>query len=471
MRAVWRCFSAFRIMIPDRHQDPGCGDSFILAIIGGGAAGLLAAVAAGRLIRPFHESGETPDTPAISVMLFEGQDRIGRKILATGNGRCNLSNRNCSVQDYHGRDVRFALGALHRLPVADTLALFRQMGLLCREESDGRIFPYSYQASAVLDILRWEADRLGVSVLTGCKVTTLDIRTDQPRGRTGFLLRTADGRQWPADRVIVATGGLAAPAFGCDGSGYRLMTRLGHQLVDPFPALVQINTETGVVRGLSGIKFEGLAAVRFGGSRLQSAAGEILFTEYGLSGPPILLLARRIAELSAEPEPVWIDLNVLPDLTADELSRWLAEKRQANSALPLADFLTGLVHKKIGQAIIRQAVGRPQSQPAGDLTAGDLHQIATLLQSWPFRALSPRDWSQAQVTAGGLAVADFRPDTLESRRIPGLFAAGEILDIDGDCGGYNLQWAWSSGYLAGRRAAEQLIALRTEAGGVCPPAV
>lgn len=430
-----------------------------VAVVGGGAAGLMAALSAAMTWQEKQNAaGDIPAGPSdrVPVILLERQDRVGRKILATGNGRCNLSNQDLSLEHYHGGDARFASGALHRFTGADTLDFFRQIGLLCRTEADGRIYPYSLQASAVLDLLRLAAERLGVRTLA-----SFEVRKLMPMPAAGaFRLAAADGREVQAGRVIVATGGLAAPALGCDSSGYELMTGLGHRLTDVFPALVQVRTETSLVRGLAGIKFEGNAWVLLDGKKICQSSGEVLFTEYGLSGPPLLDLSRTVGQsLHDHPDcQVMIGLDLLPEMAYDDLRQWLAFRQSAGLQTELAEYLTGLVHKKIGQALIKRCLERPLNSPVSALTAADRDKIAAQLKSLQIRAVGTRDWSQAQVTAGGLDVRDFRPDTLESRLVPGLYAAGEILDIDGDCGGFNLQWAWSSGHLAGRRAMAAVLA-------------
>ena len=430
-----------------------------VAVVGGGAAGLMAALSAAMTWQ--DKQGTACDIQSglperVPVILLERQDRVGRKILATGNGRCNLSNQDLSLEHYHGSDARFASGALHRFTGADTLDFFRQIGLLCRAEADGRIYPYSLQASAVLDLLRLAAERLGVRTLVSFEVKKLS-----PASAAGaFRLTAADGREVQAGRVIMATGGLAAPALGCDSSGYELMTNLGHRLTDVFPALVQVRTETSLVRGLAGIKFEGNAWVSLDGKKICQSSGEVLFTEYGLSGPPLLDLSRTVGQsLHDHPDcQVMIGLDLLPEMPYDDLLQWLATRQSAGTKTELAEYLTGLVHKKIGQAVLKRCLERPLNSPVSALSAADREKIAAQLKSLQIRAVGTRDWSQAQVTAGGLDVRDFRPDTLESRLVPGLYAAGEILDIDGDCGGFNLQWAWSSGSLAGRRAMAAAIA-------------
>lgn len=439
-------------------------DLYDVAVIGGGAAGMMAAVSAAMTLQTPHAPRRMP-----RVVVLEAQERVGRKLLATGNGRCNLSHEAWTPEHYHGRESRFALGALRRLDVAQTLDIFRQMGLLCRVDEDGRIFPFSLQASSVLDIFRLRLERLGVLTLTSFKVDKLVAPAPRAPAQRAPLLRTPalgarhfrllamDGRSIQTRSVVVATGGLAAPAFGCDGSGYRLMVRLGHQLVEPFPAIVQICTPQTFVRPLAGIKCDGIASVVVNGHIQRTEKGEILFTEYGLSGPPILQLSRVVnAHLRSErivPEVV-IQIDYLPGMSVTDTRDWLAERKMIDPDCPLPEFLTGLIHKKLGQALLKLAIGRSLNGPCSTLTAAECSTLVRLIKAWTVPATGTRDWSQAQVTAGGLDVTQFQPGTMESRLVPGLYAAGEILDIDGDCGGYNLQWAWSSGWLAGRKAAE-----------------
>jgi len=310
-----------------------------VAVVGGGAAGLMAALSAAMTWQ--DKQGTACDIQSglperVPVILLERQDRVGRKILATGNGRCNLSNQDLSLEHYHGSDARFASGALHRFTGADTLDFFRQIGLLCRAEADGRIYPYSLQASAVLDLLRLAAERLGVRTLVSFEVKKLS-----PAPAAGaFRLTAADGREVQAGRVIMATGGLAAPALGCDSSGYELMTNLGHRLTDVFPALVQVRTETSLVRGLAGIKFEGNAWVSLDGKKICQSSGEVLFTEYGLSGPPLLDLSRTVGQsLHDHPDcQVMIGLDLLPEMPYDDLLQWLATRQSAGTKTELAEY-------------------------------------------------------------------------------------------------------------------------------------
>lgn len=429
------------------------GPDCLIAIIGGGAAGLSAAISAASELeqRDFRETPAEKRKPwQNGVVILERQDRVGRKILATGNGRCNLSHSPIQIHAYHGKDPSFIEPALSRFGVRETLEWFASLGLYLRIDPDGRIFPYSYQASAVLDLLRCALDRLPVAVMTNSRV--LDLKQN-PGG--GFTCKLADGRTLTSRAVIVATGGLAAPAFGCEGDGYQHLTRLGHRLVEPMPALVQICTDKKAVLGFSGIRVEGYAALMASNQLLRREKGEILFTDYGLSGPPILQLSRKVNEVmkSGLSDKVLI-IDFLPDLSDERLMDWLKRRRDLDQRLPLEHYLTGLLHKKIGMALIKQITGRSMREPVMNLTESDLRRLSERIKNFSVPVIGTRSWDQAQVTAGGIDVSDFDAASLSSRIIPGLYAAGEVLDIDGDCGGYNLQWAWSSGRLAGEQAVQ-----------------
>jgi predicted Rossmann fold flavoprotein len=460
MRVAWHCYGKHANPMPE----PGrmmCK----VAIIGGGAAGLMAALSSSAIwSRAVSGMDNQPartfsGNQVIPVLILEKQDRVGKKLLATGNGQCNLSHLQASIRPYHGQDSHFADAALQQLDVPATVDLFHQLGLKLVNEPDGRIYPYSRQAAAVLDILRLAARQRGVFIETGFQVDRVD-PAGRNKGEESFDVHAANGWTIRAERVILASGGLAAPSLGADGSGFAIMTRLGHRVTDCYPALVPVRTAADFVRGLAGSKFDGTVTVAADGRRLDAASGEILFTDYGLSGPPILQISRSISDLLRKSQASQIDviLDLLPDITRSELHDWLVLRRDIDLNLELSDYLTGLVNKKIGQAVLKRCLGYPLNQPVSILDKADLDQLSACLKAWPIKITGTRDWHQAQVTAGGLDSRDFHPETLESRLIPGLFAAGEVLDVDGDCGGFNLQWAWSSGCLAGQQAMKSCLA-------------
>ncbi len=452
-------------------------ESADLVIVGGGAAGLAAAIEAARTLR--DDSSRQPRKTAYRILVLEKNDKVGRKLLATGNGRCNLTNKTASPDSYHGRDPRFSRGALFRYGVSATLDFFLSLGLPCREEGEGRIYPACQQAAAVLDLLRQEADRLQVEFMTAANVNGLEqipplyLGEVSMSGPAQWRLTTAEGYEVQAPRIILATGGQASPNLGSDGSGYKLAAHAGHQLVKPRPALVQIETAGRKTASLSGIRVEAGLSLYQNQARVASELGEVLFTDYGLSGIPILQLSRLIGELLAQGSAqgsaqskaldkgkLEIRLDLLPELTAAEISDLIENRRKLNPELPVGELLTGLVHKKIGQQIVRETLPLNQATPVRSLGHSHVTDLSRVIKQYDLLVTGTRDFSQAQVTAGGLDCSEFHAERLESKLAPGLFAAGELLDIDGDCGGFNLQWAWSSGRLAGYQAARQIIEAR-----------
>jgi len=409
------------------------GSKIQVAVIGGGAAGLVAALAA-----RYHGA---------EVTVLERLDRVGKKILATGNGRCNLSNIDLDIAHYHGSNPKFAFGALSRFDFQQTMELFEKLGIAWKVEEGGKVFPVSNQASSVLDVLRFELETLGVA--TRCEA---EVQAIEPQNG-GFALQLSDGSKFKADRVILGTGGKAAPQLGANGSGYLLAKKLGHSMVEPFPALVQLKLAADFLKQISGIKFDYAAEVLVGGKPLASAAGEILFTDYGISGPPILALSRTAVEHLHLGESVTLRLNLINYLSRAELEALISQRLQQQSHKTLIFSLVGLINKRLIPVLLKEAGIGDVYKPAGQVTAAERNAIIDILQDWRFAVTGANTWQQAQVTAGGVNVREVNQKTMASKLVPGLYFAGELLDIDGDCGGYNLQWAWSSGYVAGVSAA------------------
>lgn len=429
-----------------------------LAIIGGGAAGLMAAVTAGRTLA---SSGIDPSS---RLAVLERGPRVGRKILATGNGQCNLSHLPLNMDHYHGRSPGFARAALGRLTVEQTLAFWRGLGLVTRVDDNGRVYPYNRQASAVLDCLRAELERLSIPSILGFTAVRLDDTPDRRR----IAITGADGSRILAEKVIVASGGLAGPAFGCDGSGYTLCAAFRHPTVDPRPAVAPIETDVTWSKAFAGLRLDAAASLSTGSQpKIQMTFGEVLFTDYGLSGPAIFNLARATSDILARGDKApRIELDLLPDWPAEALSELLNELKTAITGRPAVDLMAGLLPKRVAQTLVRRCCPARRTDAAADLSASDLDALTACAKAWPCPVRRVRGFAQAQVTAGGLDVRHFRPDTMESTLRCGLYAAGEVLDIDGDCGGYNLQWAWSSGWVAGRHAAESLLG-KTSDGSRC----
>ena len=392
-----------------------------VVIIGGGASGMMAALTAAQ---KGHQ-----------VTLLERQARVGRKLMATGNGRCNLTNQNVAPAHYHGGD--FAAFALSDFGVEDTLRFFAALGLVTTAEDTGRVYPFSNMAGSVLDVLRFALERPGITVKTGQTVTEI-----RKTGK-GFTLRT-ESETFAADRVILAAGGCAGGKVGGVPDGYRLAKMLGHHATALFPSLVQLRTEPTYPRALKGVKAEAAVTICRGKEVIAQNRGEILFTEYGVSGPAIFDLSRTVA--TAGPGLTCV-LNFFPDWSPREVMHYVNQRRQAMAAHPAGTLLTGAFHTRLGQMVCKAAGFT--NQDAAALGEADLANIAAQATAFSLPISGVCGFDQAQVTAGGLRREEFDPRTLESRLVSGFYACGEVLDVDGECGGYNLQWAWSSGHLAG----------------------
>ena len=394
-----------------------------VCVIGGGAAGMLAALTAA-------ENGHR-------VLLLERQSRVGRKLLATGNGRCNLSNYHVSPAHYHG-EAGFCDFALSQFDVGETLQYFASLGLLTVSEASGRIYPMSNMAGSVLDVLRYALERPEIDLQTGQTVTAVRKMPE------GFSVKT-ETDTFSARCLILAAGGAAGSKVGGGMDGYRLAKSLGHHRTALYPSLVQLKTDPTYPRALKGVKAQCGISICRGSQVLARNSGEVLFTEYGVSGPAIFDLSRSV---SAGGSDLTCLLNFFPDWEEAEVLHWLSQRQAAMAAHEASTLLTGSCHTRLGQMICKSA-GFTNQRAAG-LTRDDLRRIAGQATHFALPITGTCGFDQAQVTAGGLDTSEFDPRTLQSRLVPGLYACGELLDIDGDCGGYNLQWAWSSGRLAGK---------------------
>ena len=393
-------------------------------VIGGGAGGMMAALTAA-------------ENKNNTVTLLERQNRVGRKLLATGNGRCNLSNLHADISHYHGNDPAFAKIALERFGVQDTLAYFKSLGLLTVKEPSGKVYPFSDQANSVVDVLRFALQRSGVDVRCSCEVVSISKKA------RGYSVKTAD-ESFYCDKLILACGGAAGSKLGGTDLGYKLLTSMGHSCTPLSPSLVQLKTDTTFTRALKGVRADAGITLKQNGSILLRNAGEVQFTELGISGPAIF----EISRFAASGDLLLLDL--LRPMDEDDLAEYLLQKQTAVPDILLEDLLTGMLHNRLGRVILQQG-GWELSQTADSV---DMKMLAHLIKFFPLTVTGTMGLEQAQVTAGGIRTSEFRADTLESRLCPGLFATGEVLDIDGDCGGYNLQWAWSSGRLAGKLGGE-----------------
>ncbi len=403
-----------------------------IAIIGGGAAGLIAAITAKR------------KAPNLSVTLIEGLDRVGKKLITTGNGRCNITNTHLSLSRFHGEDKEFCQYALSRFGYNEIKAFFGSIGVDFVAEGD-RVYPASLQAASVVDALRFECDRIGVETVTSCKIT------DIKKGADFTLL--AEGEKFTARAVIVATGLFSGgDKIGSDGSVFRILKNMGLASVKATPSLVQLKTETDFVRQLKGIKSVATVSLLCDGKCVAKNTDEVLFCDYGLSGPAILQISRESARDERKYE---VSLNLYPNTERTALVISLIKRIELLSERTLEEFFTGALNKRLGQVVLKYC-GFKLSDPVSSLSESDAEKISATLKDFRFKVLSNTGFLNSQVTAGGLSTKEFDRKTMECKKLRGLYCVGEILDIDGDCGGFNLSFAWASGAIAAESAVDSL---------------
>ena len=401
-----------------------------IGIIGGGAAGMAAALAAS-------------EKENVQVILLERQARVGRKLAATGNGRCNLTNLHANKGGYHGEDASFARFALEKYNVEETLAWFRLLGLFTVAEDSGRVYPYSDQANSVVDVLRFALEKSNIRLETGFEVEKV-----KKNGEV-FCIEGTNGTV-ECDKLIVACGGLAGTKLGGSMSGYKLLRSFGHKCTKLRPTLVQLKSSWPGAASLKGVRANCHAQILHDGEVYAQSKGELQFTEYGLSGPVIFEISRDVC---AERGQWTCRLDLLPEIDENTLKAELLRRKKTN--LPVSELLTGILHNRLGRVLTKN-VGISDYVPVAQLEDYEIDSVCKAVKAFEVTLTEPMGMDSAQVTAGGIVTKEFNPFSLESKLVPGLYACGEVLDIDGDCGGYNLQWAWSSGRLAGAHAGGNL---------------
>ena len=403
-----------------------------IIVVGGGAAGMIAAISARRL--------------GANVTILEKNPRVGKKILATGNGRCNYTNINANVSYYNGNNPKFTCSALSDFTIENTISFFDELGIEHKVEDLGKVFPMSDQASSILDVLLYELNNIGVNIV--CDANVKDIF----KSGNEFIIELENDDVFKSDRIILATGGKAMPSSGSDGYGYDLAINLGHNMTDIFPALVQLMLEGSYFKRIDGVKLIGTAEIIYKNKSIIKDRGDILFTNYGVSGPPILQISRKAGELVNKKEEAYVKINMLDTLTAEEVAKLLDKRISYANEKSIEFSLVGLINKRLIPVILAEAGIIDIKRQAVSLSARERLAIVDVLTGWRFKIKGTKSWPSAQVTAGGIRTNEIDPKTMESKIVNGLFFAGEIMDIDGRCGGFNLQWAWSSGFIAGKNA-------------------
>ncbi len=416
-----------------------------IAVIGGGASGMMAALSA-----HFAAAGSAK---TLNITIFERNERVGKKLLMTGNGRCNLTNTDCADTHFHGRNPRFSKTAIGLFGPSDVIGFFENLGVLVKIEEDHKVYPESLHAASVLDTLRLALDEHGIHVMPNAFVKSIEKNGDS------FRLVLEDGVSYTADAVIAATGGMCAPATGSDGSGYALLKSFSHTLVQPLPSIVQIKTDTAFCKPLQGNKIFGKARLIIDDRLIREEYGEILFTDYGLSGPPILQLSGYVSRAFSmkSKSRISILLDFLPQITFEDAYGMLRRRAGTFPERKLEDFLAGMFHKRLALGLMKVSSDKAMSCKVSDLSDREIRNLADACKALKIAVTGTMPFANAQTTAGGISTSDIDPITMASGKCSGLYVCGELLDIDGDCGGYNLQWAWSSGHLAGVSAAQYVL--------------
>ena len=405
-------------------------EQFDVVAIGGGAAGLMAAISAARA--------------GAKVVILEHKEKTGKKILSTGNGKCNYTNEKQDIACYRGENPDFVMPVFKQFGFPETVAFFEEIGVTPKAKN-GYYYPASEQATAVLEVLRLEANYLRVKEVCECEIMSVK-RTDE-----GFILHTSAGGFY-GKSVIFATGLLAAPKSGSDGSAFQHIEKFGHHFIDVVPALVPLQGKQAFFKQIAGIRAEIQAILYVENEEITSEYGELQLTDYGVSGIPIFQLSRFATKALKAGKKVHIMLDFLPHMNLEDTVT-LFEKRlhKAEQKKTLCECFVGLFNKKLAEVLIKEA-GISLGDSPKKVTGEQITRLAQLAKGLRVDITGSKSFEQAQVCAGGVDTDEICPDSMESKLVPGLYFAGEVVDIDGMCGGYNLQWAWSSGYVAGLHA-------------------
>ena len=396
-----------------------------IAVIGGGASGMIAAITA-------RKSGK-------EVVVLERKDRILKKVLITGNGRCNITNVNADISNYFGKNISSVENILNRFTPQDTMDFFNGLGIVCNEENRGKVYPLSGQASSVVDALRFEAEKLGIKIETEFYVRKIE------KDGFKFKIYSEERKKIEAGRVILAAGGQSYPELGSNGSGFELAKELGHSVTKLSPSIVQLKTEKNQVKGLQGIKTD-VAVTAYGDNKkICTYDGELLFTGNVVFNISFVMPLYKDVEF---------EIDFMEKFDYNELYEMLKERKKIMSHLTMENYFNGMINKKLGQFLSKVSGIEKLSKPVKDLSDSDIRKLCTVLKKYRVKILETTGFKNAQVTAGGVSLEEVNIETLESKIVKGLYFSGEVLDVYGECGGFNLQWAWASGYIAGENAAK-----------------
>lgn len=404
-----------------------------IIIIGAGAAGLTAAIFAARA--------------GASVTVLEHTDKAGKKILSTGNGKCNITNQFQTSSCYRGNDGSFAMEVLKAFNEKDTIDFMESLGILCKEKN-GYVYPRSEQAAVVRDGLLMECRSLGVTIEYQVKLQTIQ------REKQFFILsaKTANGNKaYQCQKLILAPGSKAAPNTGSDGSGYELAKGLGLKVIKPLPALVQLRCEEGIYKEAAGVRCHAAVAINVNGEMVSWEEGELQITNYGISGIPVMQLSRFAVKALETKKQVTAVIDFFPEMEEEELKLRLTNMVKHFPERTMEDILAGFLNRKLASALLKE-MGIKKNKTAVWCDESYIQGIGVFLKSYKTQVTGSNSFKEAQVCQGGVATTEINSHTMEAKKVPGLYLAGEVLDIDGTCGGYNLQFAWATGAIAGKSA-------------------
>jgi len=396
-----------------------------MLIVGAGAAGMAAAITAARR--------------GVRVTLLERNDEPGKKIRVSGNGRCNIGNRHIRPERYHSGDREFVRKVLEGYDAPKIEAFLRSLGLELEEEG-GKLFPMGRQAASVVRLLTRECQRLGVMLVTGCQVTGIV----HENGR--FLVESGQ-RSFEAARLLLASGSPAAPQLGGSNGGMLFAQGLGHTLVPPRPALTALECDAPWTKRVAGVKLRARLTLTANGTAVAEREGDLLFADYGVSGLAVLDLSREASLRLAEWESCELLVDLFPQYGKERLTKLLTERIDPARELPIGLWLEGVLHRKLVPVVLERAGNLPSTER--QLNRKTIRRLVYTLKRLSLPVTAVREFRYAEVAAGGVGVGGVDPVTMESKLLPGLFFAGEILDVDGDRGGFNFHWAWATGMRAG----------------------
>ncbi len=393
-----------------------------MIIIGAGAAGLCAAITSARV-------GQ-------SVVLLEQNNKIGKKILVSGNGKCNIDNKYINLNRFHGQNPNFIEEVLEGYGFKAVEKFFTSIGLELVEGKEGKMFPMSLQASSVVELLEYEAKRVGVQIICDCTVTSIE------RKNNTFTVETSQGTK-TCEKLLLASGSLAAPQLGGSNSGYAFATKMGHTLIPRHPSLVQLCSEENWVKACAGVKVAGLAQLYANGEYITEKKGDLLFTNYGISGLAILDLSREVSTRLANFDYCELSLDLMPELSKEKLTNLLLKRIKEGSEKPLTLWLQGVINKKLIHIIVEQSKCKAKTEK--ELNRKEINKLVHAIKNLKLSINDTKGFQGAEVATGGINTKEVNPQTMESKLVSNLFFAGEILDVDGDRGGFNFHFAWVTG--------------------------